>query len=372
MKIRKKPMMVGLIVLFVIAVATAVVLNLPTFGASATGSRLERIQHSPHYKDGAFEYPIPTPTMDPAFSFWKLLRAYMNPLPGQSPAQPLPVEKTDLKVLKGSEPLLVWFGHSSYFLRINGKNILIDPVFCERPSPFQFIGSKRYPGTEVYSADDFPELDAVILTHDHYDHLDYEAIMRLISKTRHFHAALGVGAHLERWGASPGAITEYDWGDRGTIGTDIELIATPARHFSGRGFRRNKTLWTSFVFRTNDLKLFLGGDSGFGPHFKEIGEKYGPFDLAFLECGQYNEMWPRIHMMPEETAQAAVELKARTLMPVHWAKFTLGLHPWKEPIERVVKKAGELHLPLMTPRIGQVVMLKDTLLPTEHWWAPLK
>lgn len=367
-------MMVGLIVLFVLAVATAVVLNLPTFGASATGTRLEHIQQSPHYnkEEGVFAYPEPTPMMDPAFSYWRLLKAYMNPVPGQEPAQPLPVIKTDLKALTGNGPLLVWFGHSSYFLRINGKNMLIDPVFCERPSPFQFIGTKRYPGTEVYSADDFPELDAVILTHDHYDHLDYEAIRRLIPKTRSFHTALGVGAHLERWGADPAGIKEYDWGQSGVLDGNIELIATPARHFSGRGFRRNKTLWTSFVLRTDGLKLFLGGDSGYGPHFREIGEKYGPFDLALLECGQYNEMWPLIHMMPEQTAEAAMELKARTLMPVHWAKFTLGLHPWKEPIERVAKKAAELHLPLATPQIGEVVMLKDSILPAASWWVPLK
>ncbi|MFT4031171.1 MAG: MBL fold metallo-hydrolase [Siphonobacter sp.] len=360
-------MSIILISLLVAALVTLGIMHLPPFGKTPSGARLQRIERASNYEKGSFKYPIETPMMSPEASWWKLLRAYFNPVPNREPSHLLPVVKTDLKHLTGNEPMMVWFGHSSYFIRINGKNLLIDPVFSERTSPFQFIGTKRYPGTEGYSIDDFPELDAVIITHDHYDHLDYDSILKLIPKTRHFHAALGVGEDLERWGVKSETITEYNWGDKGQIVPGMELIATPGRHFSGRGLIRGKTVWNSYVLRTPEHTLFLGGDSGYGPHFKEIGAQYGPFDMALLECGQYNAMWNLIHMMPEETAQAAIDLRAKTLMPVHWGKFTLALHPWNEPIQRIVKKAAELHVPLATPQIGQPIVLGQPY-PTSSWW----
>ncbi|PKK38010.1 MBL fold metallo-hydrolase [Siphonobacter sp. SORGH_AS_0500] len=367
MKKVKKGMIILLSILVILGLVTVLVLQLPTFGGTASGARLERIQHSPQYKNGTFAYPLETPMMNPESSWFKLLQAYLKPSEGREPERPLPSVKTNLKTLTGAEPVLVWFGHSSYFLRINGKNLLVDPVFSGRTSPFQFVGSKAYSCTEMYAADDFPELDAIIISHDHYDHLDYDTILKLASRTKHFHVALGVGSHLERWGVKPEAITEYDWYESGKISDDLELTATPGRHFSGRALKRGQTLWNSYVLKTPTQKIFLGGDSGYGPHFKEIGEKYGPFSLALLECGQYNAMWHLIHMMPEETAQAAKDLKTEVLMPVHWGKFTLALHPWKEPIERVTKKAQELQQPITTPRIGELVHIGSNY-PTDHWW----
>lgn len=368
MRLFRKIMLYFFIVLVVLAAGTWAFLQLPVFGANPAGARLDRIRKSPNYRDGTFAYPIETPTMAPNTSYPKLMRDFFfKKIPNAEPSAPLPSVKTDLKNLAGDAPVVVWFGHSSYFVRIGGKNLLVDPVFSNRASPVQFAGTGSYPGTRVYSVADLPPLDAVILTHDHYDHLDYQSILDLIPKTAHFHAALGVGAHLERWSVSSEKITEYDWWDGGRINDELTLVATPARHFSGRGFTRGKTLWVGFVLRSPTHALYLGGDSGYGPHFKEIGEKYGPLDLAILEDGQYDLQWPLIHMMPEEVAQAAVDLRAKALLPVHWGRFTLALHSWTDPIERVTKKAAELGMPVATPKIGEPVVLGQPL-PQSRWW----
>lgn len=368
MRFFRKLMLFFFVVLVVLAAGTWAFLQLPVFGANPAGARLDRIRKSPNYRDGTFAYPVETPMMAPNTSYWKMTRDFFfKKIPNQEPTDPLPSVKTELNALTGDAPVVVWFGHSSYFVRIGGKNLLVDPVFSNRASPVQFAGTGSYPGTRVYSVDDLPPLDAVILTHDHYDHLDYETIRQLILKTAHFHAALGVGAHLERWGVSPEKITEYDWWDEGRVADELKLVATPARHFSGRGFKRGQTLWAGFVLRSPSHALYLGGDSGYGPHFKEIGEKHGPFDLAILENGQYDLQWPLIHMMPEEVAQAAVDLRAKALLPVHWGRFTLALHSWTDPIERVTKKAAELGMRVATPKIGEPVVLGQPL-PGERWW----
>jgi L-ascorbate metabolism protein UlaG (beta-lactamase superfamily) len=262
--------------------------------------------------------------------------------------------------------VIVWFGHSSYFIHINGKNILVDPVFSGNASPISLF-AKNYQGSNTYSTDDFPELDMVLITHDHYDHLDYASILKLKEKTKHFYTSLGVGAHLAYWGVEESRITEFDWWDELSLDSNIQLIAAPARHFSGRKFTRGKTLWASYILKAPGTTLYLGGDSGYDTHFKEIGEKYGPFDLALLECGQYNLYWPSIHMMPEETAQAALDLKAKRLMPVHWSKFTLALHPWNEPVSRVTAAATKLGVQVTTPMIGEQIVI-DSLYPDQKWW----
>jgi L-ascorbate metabolism protein UlaG (beta-lactamase superfamily) len=256
-------------------------------------------------------------------------------------------------------------------IKADGKNILVDPVFSERASPFKFVGSKNYAIQSPYTIADFPDIDLVIISHDHYDHLDYNSILQLKSKTKFFCVGLGVGSHLEHWGVDSTKIKEFDWWQSEKISTDIELISTPARHFSGRGFRRNQTLWSSYILKTSSKKIFIGGDSGYDASFKTIGEKYGPFDLSILECGQYDKQWPFIHMMPEETAQSAVDLGGDVLLPVHWGKFTLGLHPWKEPAERVTKAAEILNLSITTPLIGEVVEFNNPF-PKTRWWESVK
>ena len=271
--------------------------------------------------------------------------------------------------LGNDKPVIVWFGHSSYFIHINGKNILVDPVFSGYASPFSFTG-KSFKGSDVFTVDDLPAIDLLILTHDHYDHLDYTTVRKLRSKTKAICTSAGVGSHLRYWGIDPAIITEFDWWDRKQI-AEITLIAAPARHFSGRSLVRNKTLWSSFILIAGDYRVYIGADSGYDSHFKTIGEKYGPFDIAILECGQYNEWWPYIHMMPEETVQASIDLKAKVLMPVHWGKFALGLHPWDEPVTRVVAKAKELNVQITTPLIGQPVILNESL-PAKQWWLTVK
>ncbi len=355
------------VLLIVFALGIYFFMQTAVFGADPTGERLARIEKSPNYKNGLFQNLSETPVQSKDFSVFKTAWKYFNQPKNSAPAATLPYVKTDLKSLSSEQPVLVWFGHSSYFIKINGKNILVDPVFSGNAAPVSFL-TKNFPGSNVYSVNDFPELDMVLFTHDHYDHLDYKTILELKSKTKSFCTSLGVGAHLEKWGVAPEKITEFDWWESTAIFNDMELIAAPARHFSGRGFGRYKSLWSSFILRTPSHTLYLGGDSGYDAHFKTIGEKYGPFDLALLECGQYNEDWPLIHMMPEQVVQASIDLHAKVLMPVHWSKFQLSLHTWKEPIERASRAAEEKQVKLTTPMIGQPVGIGSNY-PNEKWWT---
>ena len=311
-----------------------------------------------------------------------MTREFMRKHPGTAPGNPIPSIKTDLNKLDNDEPVVVWFGHSSYFIRINSKNFLIDPVFSGNAAPVSFM-VKAFPGADAYKAEDMPAIDYLILTHDHYDHLDFKTIRKLQGKTGRIICSLGISAHLEYWGVPGQKITELEWWQAISLDNDMEMIAAPARHFSGRGVKRGQTLWSSYILKTPTHRLYLGGDSGYDVHFKEIGDKYGPFDLAILECGQYNTMWPLIHMMPEQTVQAAIDLQAKALMPVHWAKFKLGLHPWNEPVRRLIAKMERLKredptiqnssdtLPaVVTPKIGEPFIINGEYY-SAPWWEGL-
>ena len=335
------------------------------FGKDPLGARLKQLQKSPNYRDGAFQNPMPTEMMLKDTSYPKLIWDSFNKPASVRPPQPLPSVKTDLKNLSQEQPVIVWFGHSSYLIKSKGFTLLIDPVLNGKASPVSFFG-KPFEGSDIYSLQDFPSIDMVLLTHDHYDHLHYDSIKQLAPSVKHFCTSLGVGSHLEHWGVSPDRITEFDWWETKSI-AGLELTATPARHFSGRTFKRGTTLWSSFVLNLHGYKFFLGGDSGYGNHFKEIGLKHGPFDIAILECGQYGKSWPYIHMTPEETVLAAKDLNAKVLMPVHWAKFELAFHPWDEPVKRVVKAAGTTAQPITTPLIGEPVTLNSSY-PDKTWW----
>jgi L-ascorbate metabolism protein UlaG (beta-lactamase superfamily) len=338
-----------------------------SFGKLPSSARLERIKKSPHYRDDRFQNIVITKTIAEDASYLRMAIDFFGKGIDREPTSPLPTTKTTLDTFTSENPVIIWFGHSSFLIKMNRKNILVDPVFSERPSPVQYAGSKSYPGTMIYSTNDLPELDAIIISHDHYDHLDYNTIVALKNKTKVFCVPLGVSEHLLHWGVDEKKILEFDWWESKSILPEFELIATPARHFSGRGFKRDKTLWASYVLKTSQHRIFIGGDSGYDGSFKTIGEKYGPFDIAMLECGQYDAQWPYIHMMPEETVQASIDLNARVLMPVHWGKFTLALHPWKEPIERASKHAAALKVKLATPQIGEPIVLHD-LIPQREWW----
>ena len=352
----------------VLAVAVFLFLKLDSFGEEPSGARQERIEKSPNYKNGSFQNLTNTPVSREGASFFKMAAMFFFGKDANAePSSPLPSVITNLKTQPSEKPTFTYFGHSSYLIQAEGRNILMDPVFSERTSPVQFAGTKAFPGTNVYHLKDMPHIDFVFLSHDHYDHMDYETLKSLAGTSTRFVVPLGVGAHLERWGIAPDHITELDWWEGVEFAKGLKLTATPARHFSGRNFTRGKSLWASYVLDMPGYKVFLGGDSGYEKHFAEIGEKFGPFDLVILECGQYNEMWPYIHMMPEQTVQAAIDLGGKVLWPVHWGKFALALHAWNEPALRVSKKAQEMRVKLTTPRIGEQVILGKNL-PNQNWW----
>lgn len=348
-----------------LAVITFGFMQQKSFGKNPTGDRLNRIETSKNYRNGSFQNLIETTVMSEDASYFKVMVSFFSKGVDREPLLALPTIKSDLKSTTVNTEV-VWFGHSTFLISLQGKKILCDPVLSERPSPVQYAGSKAYNGTRIYSEVDIPDLDLIIITHDHYDHLDYGTIVALHGRTKRFCVPLGVGEHLQHWGVPNEKIIELDWWDQKSI-EGIQVTATPARHFSGRGFQRNKTLWASYVVEAADQRLFIGGDSGYDDSFKKIGERFGPFDIAFLECGQYDVQWPSIHMMPEETVKASLDLKAKVLVPVHWAKFTLALHPWKEPIERALKEAANLDVSVATPQIGQRFKVGEAA-PSSTWW----
>jgi len=339
----------------------------PKFGKNPSGKRLERMMKSSNYRNNSFHNFSPTEVLLKSASRTKMFKDFFFGKPATTkPPKVIPSVKTDLKNLSAEDPTIVWFGHSSYLIKSKGFNILVDPVMQGEASPISLF-AKPFAGSDVYSLNDMPTIDLVLLTHDHYDHLHYESVKKLASTAKYFVTSLGVGAHLEAWGVSPKKITELDWWETATISNAIELTATPARHFSGRSFVRGKTLWSAFVLKLHGHQLFLGGDSGYENHFKEIGKRFGSFDIALLECGQYGENWPYIHTSPEETVMAAKDLNAKILMPVHWAKFELSLHPWDEPINRATKFAMANNQPFTTPMIGEPVILNSSY-PNKRWW----
>jgi L-ascorbate metabolism protein UlaG (beta-lactamase superfamily) len=367
-RIVKKILKVLAVLMLLLIVAIYFFMQQDSFGKLPTGTRAERIVKSPNYKDGQFKNVEETKMLAEDANYLKMMsQFFFASTVDREPLRPLPSQKTDLMSIPADKPTLIWFGHSSYLISIGGKKILTDPVFSERASPVQYAGPKSYPGTMLYKVEEFPSLDIVVISHDHYDHLDYNTIQKLKEKTKLFCVGLGVGEHLEHWGVKPEQIREFDWWESEEVLEGIKLTSTPARHFSGRGFTRNKTLWSSFVLQTGGYKLFIGGDSGFDKSFTEIGDKYGPFDLAMLECGQYDPQWPYIHMMPEETVRAALALRTKVFLPVHWGKFTLANHPWRDPITKAVKFAKAYGAEITTPKIGEPVVLTGKM-PFEEWW----
>lgn len=337
-----------------------------SLGTNPSGKRLERIKQSPNYKNNAFQNLSHTDQLSKDTSYAKIMKDQMNKSKHVEPTKVIPFVKTDLHTINAEEPLIVWFGHSSYLLKINGKTILVDPVFSGNASPFSFM-IKAFKGADEYKAEHMPIIDLLLLTHDHYDHLDYKTLKLLRSKIKQIYCPLGVGSHLEHWGFEESRIAELDWWETNSFENDIEITAAPARHYTGRTMTRSKMLWASYVLKTKTHSIYLGGDSGYDEHFKMIGEQYGPFDIALLESGQYNSSWPNIHMMPEETVQASIDLKAKVLFPIHWAKFALAMHDWDEPINRVLKKAEELSVKVTTPMIGEPLLISKYY-ETKFWW----
>ncbi|WP_249931094.1 MBL fold metallo-hydrolase [Ramlibacter sp. 2FC] len=343
-------------------------LQLPEFGGHPEGEGLQRVRRSSHYADGEFRNLIPTPVLTEGHSPLSVIVSnLMHPLDHLRPAQPVPAVKIELKALDKAQDTLVWLGHSSFFVQIAGRRILIDPVLSPFAAP-QSFAVQAFDGTNVYTVDDLPEIDLLLITHDHWDHLDYPTVTKLQGKVRQVLVALGVGAHFDRWGFEPGKVREADWYEKLELGDGLAVHLVPARHYSGRGLTRNKTLWTGFVLESGQRRLLFSGDTGYGPHFKEIGQRFGSFDLAALDMGQYDPRWPHIHMTPEEAAQAARDLDARALMPAHVGRFSLARHAWNDPFERIRAASRGRPYRLLTPRIGEALPLDGHEPGFPPWW----
>lgn len=330
---------------------------------------VHHVQKSPNYKQGAFTNLEPTVMLTEEATFVKMSKDLIYGNKKRTPTQVIPSIKSNIKDLPEHEDVITWFGHSSYHIYLSGKHILVDPVFSGYASPFSFM-IKAFTGSNIYQPDDFHAIDVLILTHDHYDHLDYKTLLQLKSKINTIYCSLGVASHLIYWGFNANKINELDWWQSAQIDDQVKITAAPARHFSGRSLKRAQTLWSSFILESSKRKLFLGGDSGCGYHFKEIGNKFENFDLAILECGQYNEKWPMIHMTPEQTVQAGIDLNANLILPVHWGKFALAYHDWDEPINRFSKKANEMNLSHITPLIGEQYFFEKPI-ETKEWWKAI-
>ena len=339
----------------------------PQIGATIEGDRLARVEKSQNFRNGIFMNTVATDMTMPPFSVLVKILTQGSRLDPDTTLVTWPFDKAAFQGLEDKETSVTWFGHSSFLLKVNGSVFLMDPVFSERASMFSFMGPERFDYSHTMEVDMLPTVDAVILSHDHYDHLDYKTIMALKEKVKKYYVPLGVGAHLESWGIPTSRIVELDWWDEVQHDGEIKLIFTPSRHFSGRTFGdRFKTLWGAWVIQSREQNIFFGGDSGYFEGFKEIGEKYGPFDFAMLECGQYSIYWPDIHMAPELTAQAGEDLKAKRVMPIHWGKFTLSIHHWTEPAERFIAASKEKNYEVILPIIGETFILGKS---HHHlWW----
>ncbi|HTB52247.1 MAG TPA: MBL fold metallo-hydrolase [Ferruginibacter sp.] len=333
----------------------------PKFGKLPDLGRLKQIKNSPNFRKGRFQNINHTPDLAEGVSYYVVLKDFLfNKSSRNIPSHLLPSKKTDLLTLDPHKNVLVWFGHSSYFMQIDGKKILVDPVFSGAASPIKFT-TRSFKGSDIYTTDDIPVIDYLFISHDHWDHLDYETVVKLQPKIKKVITGLGVGAHLEYWGYSKNQVIEKDWNEEIILAPGFIVNTTSARHFSGREFKRNRSLWMSFVFKTPTMKIFIGGDSGYDTHFKKIGDTFGPFDMAILECGQYNKYWKYIHMFPEQVVQAGIDLQATKIFPVHWSKFSLATHAWDEPIIRIRAESVKRNVPLITPIIGEEVNLKAFL-----------
>jgi len=338
------------------------------FGGRITKKWKDAYEGSSNWRKGKFENLIKT---ELGVSIQKLPGMLYRQIKNNklsNPSQNLPIKQLDTKLFlkEEAEPKFVWYGHSVVLLRLNGKSILIDPMFGNDCSPIGPKRTKRFSSNSLQCIEHLPPIDLVLITHDHYDHLDLKSIQHLNNKVKKYFVALGVKRHLVSWGIKYENITEFDWWQTQTI-EDIQITFTPTRHFSGRGLSSmGRCLWGGWALKTENKSIWFSGDSGYGPHFKEIGKTLGPFDIGFMECGQYCHDWPDIHMFPHESVEAACDAGVKNAIPVHWAGFNLSYqHAWYEPPVAFMKAAEENSLKVLTPKLGDV---SDLGISTSEWW----
>ncbi|WP_416959639.1 MBL fold metallo-hydrolase [Streptomyces sp. Agncl-13] len=348
------------------------------FGADPSGERLARIRRSPHFKDGVFQNPGGNTNVRPSGGTMREMgKSYLDKeqRARRAPDGTLPVHATTLADLARPAATglrLTWMGHSSVLAEIDGHRVLFDPVWGERCSPFPFAGPKRLHPVPLPIAALGP-VDVVVISHDHYDHLDMPTIKALADTDTLFAVPLGVGAHLEHWGVSPDRLRELDWHEETKVG-GLTLTATPARHFCGRGLRNTQhTLWASWVVAGDEHRIYHSGDTGYFEGFKDIGAAHGPFDATMIQIGAYSEFWPDIHMTPEEGMRAHLDLQGGqphgVLLPIHWGTFNLALHAWAEPGEWTADEGEAVGQAVATPRPGEPFEPGGDL-TTDPWWRP--
>ena len=367
--------LVGLLLVFLVAVIASTGW-FDALGADATGERLARIQRSPNFRDGSFQNPVATSLVAPS-GYWAMLRKWLGGHEVRVPPGPLPVvalTRASFAQPPASGLRATWLGHSTVLLEIDGARVLMDPVWARRASPSSIIGPKRFFAPPL-PIEELPPLDAILASHDHYDHLDRGVIRALARRAEQsrarFIVPLGVGAHLETWGVAPDRITELDWSESTSLG-GLTITATPARHFSGRGFGdRNHTLWASFVVAGAKHRVFHSGDTGPFPGVLDIGAKHGPFDLTLIKIGAFGDDWPDIHLDPEQAVEVHKRLRGDLLLPIHWGTFNLAYHSWDEPAERVVAAALANGTRLVVPRPGESIE-PATARPVERWWKGIR
>jgi len=367
---------VAVTVVAVVAVLVAAgwaVLSQPQFGAPMAGARLARALANPQYHDGRFVNLEPE-----APSTTSLIEYTLRQISGKevrTPPAPIPVLAVDKTALEASPPAsglrAFWIGHASAYVEIDGLRLLLDPVFAQQVSPLP-IGPGRFHAPPIALAD-LPRIDAVLISHDHYDHLDMATVRRLAQRGSRFLVPLGIGAHLERWGVPLAQIEELEWWQERSLG-HVRIVCTPTRHYSGRGLgNRSTTLWSSWSVIGPQHRLFYSGDTGYGKLFQDIGARLGPFDMAFIKIGSYGPgaAWTDIHMTPEQAVQVHRDVRARRMFPVHWSTFNLAYHDWDEPIRRTVAEATRVGVELVTPRVGEVVDA-DRPFASTRWWESVR
>lgn len=367
MKIIMIYLFIFLVILFVVI---TLLLNLyPVFGGTPSKEQKEAYKKFSNYVNGKFVNQVPTNLKMSLSDTYSMMKESISGGINRTPASQISVSEINWNKINSKEDSLTWFGHSAFWLSIDNKKILVDPMLGPIASPVSFVGSKRYTGDLLPIIDKMPPIDAVLITHDHYDHLDYPSIRKLKEKVGHFIVPLGVSNHLIRWGVPKEKITELNWWDE-TEFQGLTVVLTPSKHFSGRGlFNRNSTLSGGWVILGKNTRFYTSGDGGYDKHFNEIGKKYGPFDITLIEGGQYDRRWSWVHMTPEEAVQANLDVNGKNMMLIHWGGFTLAYHEWTEPIERALKPTKEKEINLIAPEIGETVQLDSDLhIPISPWW----